>query len=489
MMKAWKPQNVRARLTLWYVAILATLLLVYGGSASIALFIQLRNQLDHRAIEDLETVEGVLSFGQNGRVFLRNDYHDHPYPASQQERLMEVWSADGTLLYRSELLGNRPLGGPPRSGEGADSYSIRSITLPDGTPVRLVSKHHVLEGRLTVIRLGFSEQPLWEQFWQLLIGLIFGLPFAVGLAGFGGYFLARRALGPVERMARRAREINAERLSARLEIENPQDEIGRLAGAFNETLAQLERSFEQLRRFTSDASHELRTPLTAIQTVGEIGLRGAPTAEHYRTVIESMLEETGRLTRLVESLLTIARADSGQIQLARADIGVLGLVQEVAAFVEVLADDKQQELVIEGDESLHTCGDRAILRQIVMNLFDNAIKHTPTGSSISARVREHDGRMLSIEVEDTGPGIAPGHRDRIFERFYRVDEGRSRDSGGAGLGLAIAKWGAEAHGGRLELDCPRTGGSVFRVVLPCNERVSSDGRQLKASVTQSGNAR
>ena len=487
MMKVRRPQNVRARLTLWYVAILAALLLIYGASASIALFIQLRNQLDHRAIEDLETVEGFLTFGPSGRVFLRNDYHDHPYPASQQERLVEVWSADGTLLYRNELLGDRPLGGPPQSGEGTDSYSIRSIKFPDGTPVRVVSKRHLLEGRPTVIRVGFSEQPLWEHFWELLIGLIFGLPVALGLAGFGGYFLARRALGPVERMAHRAREINAEHLSARLEVENPQDEIGRLASAFNETLAQLERSFEQLRRFTSDASHELRTPLTAIQTVGEIGLRGAPTAEHYRTVIESMLEETGRLTRLVESLLTIARADSGQIQLARADIGVLPLVQEVGSFVEILADDKRQHLVIEGDDSLHTCGDRAILRQIVINLLDNAIKYTPAGGSISARVAGRNDKMVSIEVEDNGPGIAPAHRDRIFERFYRVDEGRSRDSGGAGLGLAIAKWGAEAHDGRLELQCREAGGCIFRILLPRTDKALSDGHQLRPKRTPEGN--
>jgi heavy metal sensor kinase len=487
MMTAWSPQNVRSRLTLWYVAILAALLLIYGGSASIALFVQLRNQLDHRAIEDLETVEGFLSFGQNGRVFLRNDYHDHPYPASQQERLMEVWSADGTLLYRNELLGNRALGGPPQPGEGTDSYSIRSIRLSDGTPARLVSKRHLLDGQPTLIRIGFSEHPLWAHFWELVIGLIIGLPVALGLAGVGGYFLARRALGPVDRMAHRAREINADRLNARLEVENPRDEIGRLASVFNETLAQLERSFEQLRRFTSDASHELRTPLTAIQTVGEIGLRGAPTADHYRTVIESMLEETGRLTRLVESLLTIARADSGQIELVRTDIVVLPLVQEVAAFVEILADDKRQHLMIEGDDSLHTYGDRSILRQIIINLLDNAIKYTPPGGTIFARVAGRDDKMVSIEVEDSGPGIAPAHRDRIFERFYRVDEGRSRGNGGAGLGLAIAKWGAEAHDGRLELECREAGGCIFRILLPRTENLLSDGHQLRPRPTPQSN--
>lgn len=461
-----RPQHVRTRLTVWHVAILAAALLMYGGIASTVLLFELRSQMDHRAIEDLETVEGVLSFGSNGKVFLREDYHDHPYPASMQDRLLEVWAADGTLLYRNELLGVRALGGRPQPGEGLASYSERSIRLTDGTPVRLVSKRHLLEGHPTLLRVGFSEQPLWERFWQVVIGLIAGLPLAVGLAGVGGYFLAKHALSPVERMARRAHEINAEHLSARLDVENPHDELGRLAGAFNDTLARLERSFEQLRRFTSDASHELRTPLTAIRSVGEVGLRERGSPEHYRDVIGSMLEEAGRLTRLVESLLAISRADSGQIQLTRTGIAVLPFVREVVSLLDVLAEEKEQSLSVEGDETARIQADRAILRQILINLFDNAIKYSPAGGRISIRVLPAAGQTVSVEVEDSGPGISPEHRDRVFDRFYRVDEGRSRDAGGAGLGLAIAKWGAEAHGGLLELVCPPEGGCIFCLSLP-----------------------
>ena len=183
---------------------------------------------------------------------------------------------------------------------------------------------------------------MWERFWQLVIGLIVGLPLALGLAGAGGYFLARRALSPVERMARRAREINAESLGARIDVENPRDELGLLAQAFNETLARLQASFEQLKRFTSDASHELRTPLTAIRSVGEVGLQQDGDRDHYREVIGSMLEEAGRLGRLVESLLTISRADSGQIRLEQATIGLLPLVQEASVLLDVLAEEKGQ---------------------------------------------------------------------------------------------------------------------------------------------------
>ena len=463
-----RPRDVRTRLTGWYVAVLAAVLVIYGGTTTAVLVLQLRSELDHLAVEDLETVEGSLNFGPGGKVFLRNDYHDHPYPAKQQERLMEVWTPDGALLYRNERLGSRALGGPPAPEEGHNSYSPRSVRLSDGTLVRLVSRQHRLEGRPTVIRVGFSEQPLWDRFWQLVIGLGLGLPFALGLAGIGGYLLARHALGPIERMARRAHEINAEHLSARLDVENPRDELGHLAIAFNETLARLERSFEQLRRFTSDASHELRTPLTAIRSVGEVGLREHGSAEHYREVIGSMLEEAGRLTRLVESLLGMARADAGQIRLAPTPIVVLPFVREVASLLEVLADEKRQQFSVIGDEAARVQADPAVLRQILVNLLDNAIKYSPSGGRIAVRVEAAGPDQVSVEVQDSGPGIPEEHRERVFDRFYRVDEARSREAGGAGLGLAIARWGAEAHRGCLKLECTAGGGSTFRLLLPAD---------------------
>lgn len=464
MKRAWL-QHVRTRLTLWYVAVLAAVLLIYGGSTCAIVLLQLRTQMDRLAVEDLETVEGFLSFGSDGKLHLRNDYHDHPYSPEMQERFLEVRASDGTLLYRNERLGERFLGGAPGPGEGLDSYSPRSVRLADGTPVRLISKRHMIEGHPTLIRLGFSEESMWERFWQLVLGLIIGLPIALGLAGFAGYFLARRALSPVERMARRAREINAERLGARIDVENPHDELGLLAQTFNETLARLERSFEQLKRFTSDASHELRTPLTAIRSVGEVGLQQDGNSDHYREVIGSMLEEAGRLGRLVESLLTISRADSGQIRLEQATIALLPLIQEASFLLAELAEEKGQTLSLEGDGSVHVKADNVILLQVVINLLDNAIKYSPRNGRITVRVLRSDADYACVQIEDCGPGIAPEHRDKIFDRFYRIDEGRSREAGGAGLGLAIAKWGAEAHGGRLELDSMATG-CIFRLLLP-----------------------
>jgi len=475
-MSGFQPRHVRARLTVWYVAVLAGVLLLYVAGASTVVFFQLRSELDRFAIDDLETVEGLLSFRSDGKLSLRSDYHDHPYTSNMQDRLLEVWAADGTRLYRSELLGNRVLGPAPDASEGGDGYSVRSIRVSDGTSVRLVSKRHILEGRPTLIRVGFSEEPLWRHFWQVAIGMIAGLPFALGLAGVGGYFLARHALSPIGRMARRVHEINAERLSARLDVENPHDEIGSLAKAFNETLTRLERSFEQLRRFTSDASHELRTPLTAIRSVGEVGLQKQGSTEHYREAIGSMLEEASRLSRLIDSLLTIARAESGQIQLERTTISILPFVRDTVSLLDVLAEEKTQNLSIEGDETVQVQADRAILRQVLMNLLDNAIKYSPAGARISLHVLRAGNQAVAVDIMDNGPGIPPEHRDKVFDRFYRIDEGRSREAGGTGLGLAIAKWGAEAHGGQLELNCPADGGCSFRLLLPVADRTNGERR-------------
>jgi heavy metal sensor kinase len=272
-------------------------------------------------------------------------------------------------------------------------------------------------------------------------------------------------------MALRAREITAERMGARIDVENPHDELGLLAQAFNETLARLERSFELLKRFTADASHELRTPLTAIRSVGEIGIQQDGDREHYREVIGSMLEETEQLSRLVENLLTISRADSGEIRLKQSTVALMPLVQGASSLLDVLAEERGQILSIDGDASIHVEADGVILRQVVINLLDNAIKYSPQGGLISVRVVRSDSGSACVEVEDCGPGIPPEHRDKVFDRFYRIDEARSREAGGAGLGLALAKWGAEAHGGRLELDSTNTG-CIFRLVLLVSPHVN-----------------
>lgn len=465
-MRFLRSPQLRTRLTLWYLTVLAGALFLYGGGMSVVFWYQLRAQLDYHAIEQLETLEGYFHFLPNGKVHLKTDYHDHPYPESEQERFIEVLALDGTPLYRSELLKDRPLDGPPTPDEGFDQYSPRSLNVARGTRVRVISRRHPVDGKPVLIRLGLSEIHLWETLANTMAGLLGGIPLVLALAGLSGYQLTKRALRPLSAMSRRAREINAEQLNARLPVGHSRDEPAQLAAAFNDTLARLEQSFDQLRRFTSDAAHELRTPLTAIRSVGEVGLQRAATQAEYRDVIESMLEESARLSRLVEDLLLVARGDSGRVRLEKKPLVVVQQVREVYALLEVLAEEKRQTVTIAGDTGLRVEADRVIFRQILINLLDNAIKFTPPGGKIRVDVHSEASGMVAIDVRDSGPGIPPEHRERIFERFYRVDQARARETGGTGLGLAIARWGAQSHSGSLTLVSADGPGCTFRVLLP-----------------------
>jgi heavy metal sensor kinase len=322
------------------------------------------------------------------------------------------------------------------------------------------------------VAAAIEETSLRDTLWTLTVILAMGIPFAVGLAIAGGYFLAGRVLAPVGAMADKAREITAESLAERLPVDNTEDEFGRLATVFNDTLSRLRDAFERLRRFTADASHELRTPLTAMRSVGEVALRNTLDASAYRDVIGRMLEEVDRLTRLVESLLTLTRADSGKIQLTPETLDLGSLAGNVIDQLRVLADEKRQDLTLRAPVTVHAVGDAALLHHALMNLIHNAIKYTPNGGAISVELSAKNSGQAVMEVRDTGPGIPAAHRDRIFDRFYRVDASRSREEGGVGLGLAIARWAIEANGGHIELAGDGGRGSLFRVLLPAADNSS-----------------
>jgi heavy metal sensor kinase len=315
-------------------------------------------------------------------------------------------------------------------------------------------------------RTATPEERIERQLDEILVVLVLGLPLIVVLAGAGGYVLARRALAPIDRLSADARRITADRLHERLFVANEHDEIGRLAAVVNEAFARLESSFDQLRRFTADASHELRTPLAVIRGIGELGLGETRTPAEYKEALGSMLEEVERLTRLVETLLRLARGDAGTVRLSPEMVDLGDLAREVAASLGVLAEERRQWLEVRAADRAPVLVDRLVLRDAITNLVDNAIKYGPAESAIVLTV-DADAGDASLSVSDDGPGIPAEHRARIFDRFYRVDEGRSREMGGAGLGLAIARWAVEANGGTIRLVADGHRGATFRITLPC----------------------
>ena len=309
-----------------------------------------------------------------------------------------------------------------------------------------------------------SDERLQQQLQEVLTVLVLGFPLVVILAGIGGYILAGRALAPIDRLATEAQRITAERLHERLSVSNPHDEIGRLAAVINDAFARLESSFDQLRRFTADASHELRTPLAVIRGIGEVGLGETRTPAEYKETIGGMLEEVDRLTSLVETLLRLSYGDAGTVRLSREAVELGRLCRDVVSSMGILAEERGQRLTVDGDGVVVEV-DRLILREAITNVVDNAIKYSPKGATIDIRVAG-EGPQAVLTVADSGPGIAPEHRERIFDRFFRTDEARSRDLGGAGLGLAIARWAVEVNGGQISVLGGPAGGSIFRIALP-----------------------
>jgi len=449
-----RPRSVRVRLTLWYTGAMVVVLAVYAACVFIFVSSSLSRGLDDELRADLQWPMEMLERLPDGRIA----------PTGVDDSMgpwLQVWSTTGDLLYQTWRARRQAI---PHGEELARLATGGIVQIPE-EETRVLTQTGKMGGDAVVFQVAVSEERMRTRLRELLLLMLLGLPLGVAAAGLGGYSLARRALAPVDRMAERARLITAERLQDRLPVDNPNDELGRLATVFNETLTRLESSFEQMRRFTADASHELRTPLTAMRSVGEVGLRGKRDEAAYREIIGSMLEEVDRLSDLVDRLLTMSRADNGQLTLSREPVDLGELVEEVVGQLDVLAEEKQQSLSVEKSGALSWTGDRLVLRQALLNLVDNAIKYTPAGGRITIRAHQSaDG--VTVEVIDTGPGIPSDLQPRIFDRFYRVDASRSRENGGTGLGLSIAKWAVEASGGRLTLETAGGAGSRFRITLP-----------------------
>ena len=472
--KGWTTvRSLRVRLALGHTAALGLILLAYATGVFAFLRQRLLRELDHHLHEEIELADERLEPTEEGALRWRGRYHPDDEEAPAAERWLEVWSPQGELLLRAPA--PRPLGLP---APGSAASAARTLTLADGASLRVLEGRTSIAGVPVVVRAARSTAAMDRALARLLLVLGFGIPAALLTSVAFGYALARRALAPVERMTERARAITADRLSDRLPVVNPDDELGALATTFNDTFARLEGSFEQLRRFTADASHELRTPLTAMRSVGEVGLSHPRDGAGYREVIGSMLEEVDRLTRLVEALLAFSRAEAGQVRLQAEALDLTELSRDVASHLSVLAEEKGQRLTVESEGPVPARADRAVLRQALVNLVDNAIKHSSPGQPIRVVTRASDLSSV-VDVIDRGPGIPLVHRSRLFERFYRVDEARSRETGGLGLGLALAEWAVRSAGGRIEVETVEGAGSTFRIVLP-RPQAPADGVETRA---------
>jgi heavy metal sensor kinase len=321
------------------------------------------------------------------------------------------------------------------------------------------------DGSQFLVESGIPYQQIQVVLHGLLLTLAIYTPFVVFLAIGGGYWLMRRSLRPVDEITERAEGITSSNLSERLPVIRTGDELERLSIALNRMIGRLEDAFQHINRFSADASHELRTPLTILQLELEGIVNNLPLSGSLEEQIVSALEETHRMSRIVESLLTISRLDAGEAKLDRSCLDLSDLATSTADEMRVLAQDKSISLRMSTQENVCVEGDRSRLQQVVANLIDNAIKYTPAGGSVEVKV-QNQGAKAVLEVTDNGVGIPTTAITHVFERFYRVDKARSRASGGAGLGLSIVKAICTAHGGEIALFSEEGRGSSFRVELP-----------------------
>ena len=443
--------GVRVRLTIGHTLVMALVLAMFALGIYGFVRESLLSLIDSRLEESLAI---VTSARDDLEELAEVDRHAQVPIFRVQEGDWPLYASGGWIAGDLEVAGL-----PPATGRWI-------FTSPRGGIYHLKEEMFTVGKRTLRITVAKSGEQIHQDLDHLGLALIGGFPITLLLSLLGGYFLAGRALAPVQHLTARARAISADNLSERLAVPNPHDELGQLTAVLNEAFARLEGSFDRLKRFTQDAAHELRTPLAVLRSVGEVGLQEQRDPKDYRDVIGSMLEEVDRLGRLVDGLLTLARAESGRFSVEHRPENLAVLCTEVVECLRVLADEKNQTLSFEATDDLNAIIDCDTLRLALINLVANAIRFTQAGGAIQLRLRRQGQNEAAIDVDDNGPGIDQEHRARVFERFYRIDGSRAQHSGGSGLGLAIARWAVEANNGTVELEGKAGRGSLFRIILP-----------------------
>ncbi len=459
---------LRVRLTLWYGTALALVLIVF----SVVLYVITARSLRDTVDESLEETATTAVRSLEARGFLPlidDDELLSQFPElTRIDKFFQIFSPSGTITIRSPNIQQHevPLSSTALDAAFAGQSIFESAKYPKEPPLRLISVPIMYRGNLLyIVQVGTSMESVGETLQRFLVLLIVAIPIALAVSLAGGWFLAGRALRPVDKITLAAQRIAAGDLSQRLSMPAAHDEIGRLAATFNNMIGRLDTSFRQIRQFTSDASHELRTPLTVMKGETDLVLRRPRPLEDYQSVLESNLEEIDRMTRIVDELLFLSRADMGEIKMELLPIAMEALVEDVHRQAMVLAQDRTIEVVLGTVMPAVVQGDDLRLRELLLNLVENAMKYSHAGGKVEISLL-NDGREARLSVTDHGIGIAPDDHKKIFHRFFRTDVARAHTKKGTGLGLAICAWIADLHKGRVEVKSDLGQGSTFTVILP-----------------------
>jgi heavy metal sensor kinase len=459
--------SIRFRLTAWYGSILVALGLLFGAYCYWRLDHFLSDYLiqlfAHRAERIAETL--LANIGQNGEAYVGKEIETR-YAPEANDRFIRVSNSDGIVIYIS---------GQPND----QSFIPKEVPRPATALSQLSSRmEHAGSNQLLIatlpfragqqkyeIEVGGSALPIKDVLRRFLVSLFAGLIVVLTVAIWGGSWVIKWALAPVKKITATAEEITSHHLDKRLPIVETGDEISNLSKTFNQMISRLDESFQSVNRFTADASHELRTPLTIIRGELETSLLDESLSKNVRETIYSLIEETENLSKIVQCLLSLSRLDSGGAQMERVRLNLTELVSTITDQMVPLADEKHVILTSQAQGRVEVEGDRVRLKQVVVNLLDNAIKYTPEGGTVTVEVDVSD-HQARLEISDSGPGIPANDLPRVFDRFFRADQIRLGTIEGAGLGLSIVQSICTAHGGLVNAENHVNGGCRFIVRLP-----------------------
>jgi heavy metal sensor kinase len=459
-----KRLSIGLRLTLWYLAIFAAAQLVFGAG----MWFILRNRVYDLVDDNLEArVEDLKNFllaqpKDVSSAKLREEVTES-YSLEHSGDYLQLYADNGDWIYQSRFLQAHPL---PTLDPGSISRASFENRKLGGRYFRFVTQKVEANGRVYTLQTGLPTKEVRDTLTLFRRYLEMFAPLLLLVAAIGGYWLSHRALAPVDAIVRTARDISGTNLNRRLNQLKTGDELQRLSDTLNDMLERIERAFLRVTQFTADASHELRTPISLVRTEAELALRKPRGEAEYRESLRHILLEAERTTALIEELLSLARADSGSETLHMDPINLRETLQGIAEdWRQVAAVRNLQFEASIGVSDSFVLGDETSLRRVVNILLDNAFKYTPAPGTVHLLLERKNNRVV-ITVRDSGVGIAAEEQSKIFERFYRVDKARSREMGGAGLGLSIAEWIVGQHRGSIEVQSNAGQGSVFRVELP-----------------------
>lgn len=451
---------IRVRLTAWYALFLAAIMVALGAFLVLKLRADLRATIDREVRTSAATItasyarEGVTGFGETAAAALLRS-GSFAQVADARGRIVASFGGDTA---------QDPIVPPARLAVDSRTSQLLDVDVGDAPNRYRVLITAVLRSSGQYVIVAESLQGVDEAVRKILVLLLIAVPVALAIAGIGGWLLVRNALLPVDRMRRKADQIGIDHLHERLAAPHPSDEIGALAVTLNAMLDRLEAGVSARRALIADASHELRTPLASMRAELDVSLRDPERTPAERAVLESVREDVIKMSRTVDNLLTLARADEGALELVCGPVELDRAIEDVTAALHGLADAREIALIRSGGGGT-VQADEQRLKQALTNLVENAIRYTPPGGEVvisSWRAGERAG----VTVADTGTGIPARDRDRIFDRFYRADPARGRDSGGSGLGLAICQEIATAHGGSISVQSEEGSGSTFTLALP-----------------------